>query len=143
MIKRIGYRLFVTLLSMFYCLFAFADGDSDLFKYNQGKLDVNFQDMVQVESEFFENSQEFLINLSEHSNLQFATQPNDEDPSLSKGFEFRDIDLLAFGTGLCCPPVGFFIFAVNPNKSYEQKVSFWMGCATSGTFVIVSSVINN
>ncbi|MGB3468652.1 MAG: hypothetical protein WBA74_25430 [Cyclobacteriaceae bacterium] len=45
----------------------------------------------------------------------------------TEGFSIDDMDWGSFAWGLLCCPIGFFVVAINGNKSKEQKTSFWIG----------------
>lgn len=45
----------------------------------------------------------------------------------TEGFTFDDMDWGSFAWGILCCPIGFFVVAINGNKSQDQKASFWIG----------------
>ena len=42
-------------------------------------------------------------------------------------FSMDEMDWGAFAWGLLCCPIGFFVVAINGNKTQDQKTSFWIG----------------
>jgi len=53
-------------------------------------------------------------------------------------FGIDDMDWGSFAWGFCCFPVGFFVVAINGNKSSDQKLSFWIGTGVSTVFTAIS-----
>jgi|GEM_PF-1842346 len=54
-------------------------------------------------------------------------------------FGLGDMEWGPFAWGFCCWPVGFFVVAINSNKSKNEKLSFWIGAAVSVVFSAIGS----
>ncbi len=55
-------------------------------------------------------------------------------------FGLDDMEWGPFAWGFCCWPVGFFVVAINSNKSKNEKLSFWIGTAVSVVFSAIGSL---
>lgn len=55
-------------------------------------------------------------------------------------FGLDDMEWGPFAWGFCCWPVGFFVVAINSNKSKNEKLSFWIGTCVSVVFSGISGL---
>lgn len=55
-------------------------------------------------------------------------------------FGFDDMEWGPFAWGFCCWPVGFFVVAINSNKSKNEKLSFWIGMGVSAVLSAIGSL---
>ena len=52
-------------------------------------------------------------------------------------FGMDEMEWGPFAWGFCCWPVGFFVVAINSNKSKNEKLSFWIG---TGVSIVLSAI---
>lgn len=48
-----------------------------------------------------------------------------------------DMEWGSFAWGFCCWPIGFFVVAINSDKSKDEKLSFWIG---TGVSIVLSAI---
>jgi hypothetical protein len=53
-------------------------------------------------------------------------------------FGLGEMEWGSFAWGFCCWPVGFFVVAINSNKSQNEKISFWIGMGVSVVLTAIS-----
>jgi len=102
--------------------------------------------MVELESEF--ESLTILDQYVEESNGITYTELStlnlfddyDSKYTASSGQDVvSSMDWGAFAWGFCCCPIGFFVVAVNSDKSQDEKMSYWIGVIVSSILSIISS----
>ena len=54
-------------------------------------------------------------------------------------FTIDDMDWGSFAWGFCCCPIGFFVVAINDDKTQEQKTSYWIGVIAGVVLDVISS----
>lgn len=59
----------------------------------------------------------------------------------SQGFDWNNFDWGSGLWGFLCCPIGFFVVAVNKNKTKDQKISFWIGVAAGAVLSAITSPI--
>ena len=111
--------------------------NKDLFKYDQKSLDQEFSTINQLEETIVSAEINSPESIQEKDAILYAELLadgyNSSSPS-EMNFNASMIDWASFGWGLCCFPLGFIMVAIDPSKTYEQKISYWLGC---GTFAII------
>jgi hypothetical protein len=75
----------------------------------------------------------------------FTTSSNSSELFAQHGlqqsaFGLDDMEWGPFAWGFCCWPVGFFVVAINSNKSKNEKLSFWIGTGVSVVLSAISSL---
>lgn len=128
------------LLSAFIGLNAFAT-TGDLFNLNIDELNGEFQELALLEEAVAGNPALTFNNaVSQNlvgSNFHLADPEKAVDPYI---FQFE-----GFLWGFLCCPVGFFVVAVNKNKTKDVKLSYWWGVfayATLSVVVQVSAIVS-
>lgn len=137
MIKRLTFLIAVILVAQS----AFASA-ADLFSYDNDALQTEFAEIQQLEDYVVANGDLSLTEVQATSaevleginfNILETASP------VGAMFSIEDMDWGSFAWGFCCWPVGFFVVAINNNKTSDQKLSFWIGLGVS----VVLSVISN
>jgi hypothetical protein len=106
---------------------AFATVSADDFSYDAVAFETEMTSLNQLEQE---------VNLHGFSltEVQASDKWSNEFAGLGlqqAGWSIEDMDWGSFAWGFCCFPIGFFVVAINGNKSNDQKLSFWIGAIVS------------
>jgi hypothetical protein len=106
---------------------AFATVSADDFSYDAVAFETEMTSLNQLEQE---------VNLHGFSltEVQASDKWSNELAGLGlqqAGWSIEDMDWGSFAWGFCCFPIGFFVVAINSNKSNDQKLSFWIGAIVS------------
>lgn len=128
-------NLLLTLVLVATSLLANASNAS-LFQLNESDLNSEFSELNQLEL-IVENdaSMNFEMALTKNlisENMVFNNSLNTMQDDFVMQWE-------GFLWGFLCCPIGFFVVAVNKNKTKNDKLSFWIGVA-AGT--VVSAITN-
>ncbi|MFT6855580.1 MAG: hypothetical protein ACJA0X_001554 [Cyclobacteriaceae bacterium] len=59
----------------------------------------------------------------------------------TQGFDFSNFDIVSGLWGFLCCPIGFFVVAVNKDKSKDEKISFWLGVAVTTVISAATSPV--
>ncbi len=137
--KKLALLLSLFIVPLFYAS-ATTENPHNL---NKGQFEKDFQELKQLEAhvkgnasttyrEVKNNNPELLegINIAKSSNAK----------AMATGFSFSDIEWGPFAWGFCCAPVGFFVVAINDDKSKNEKISFWIGAGVSAVFSLISTI---
>lgn len=115
-----------------------ANGIENSFESHESVFDLeddfysDFAELDQLEKEVKENGlvdYDALVQSNPDllSNLNLTNLRTINSAEATEGFSFDDMDWGAFAWGLLCCPIGFFVVAINGNKTSDQKASFWIG----------------
>lgn len=102
------------------------------FQYDETAVIAEFQEVTELENTLLANN--FSLNAAPESPALAGYLSAMATPT---PFSIDDMDWTAFAWGFCCWPVGFFVVAINNNKTSDQKLSFWIGMGVS---VVVSAI---
>ncbi len=120
------------------CLFTASYASTNEFSYDKDDLAKDFEQVDKV-SQFLETTpatyEEITSNPVFSGNVELT-----KHIGLRPTFTLDDMDWGSFAWGFCCWPVGFFVVAINRDKSKEEKTSFWIGMAVSTILGIISNV---
>jgi hypothetical protein len=117
---------------------AFATVSADDFSYDAVAFETEMTSLNQLE-------QDVKLHGFSLTEAKTSEKWNNELAGLGlqhASWSIQDMDWGSFAWGFCCWPVGFFVVAINPNKSNDQKLSFWIGLVTNavvGAITVVSS----
>jgi len=108
--------------------------DEDI-AFNEEAFEAEFAELNNLEEAVLSNevasieeAAEMGYNMDNFNNLNAIAS--------AQGFSFDNMDWVSFAWGFFCCPVGFFVVAINKDKSSDEKTSFWIGA-------IISSVIGS
>lgn len=129
---------FLALNILFTTGVAAANGIENSFESYENVFDLeedfysDFAELDQLEQQIKENGlldYDALIKSNPEllSDLNLTNLRTINSVEATEGFSFDDMDWGSFAWGLLCCPVGFFVVAINGNKTSEQKASFWIG----------------
>jgi hypothetical protein len=139
MIKKIS---FIVVAFLMVAQAGFANG-SDLFSYDRSALESDFTEIQQLEDYVIANGNLSLAEVQNNS-VDVLTGINFEiletASPVGAMFSIEDLDWGSFAWGFCCWPVGFFVVAINDNKSSDQKLSYWIGLGVSVVLGAVGQV---
>ena len=96
------------------------------FQYDENLVTSEFQEVTALENSLLTNN--FSLNEVPESPALAGYLSAMATPA---PFSIDDMDWGAFAWGFCCFPVGFFVVAVNKNKTSDEKLSFWIGVGVS------------
>lgn len=112
-----------------------AEAYADAFAMDETSIQADFADLNQLESYVLAQGATVAVaaipaniipqNFDAHSGLN------------SPNFTIDSMDWGSFAWGFCCWPIGFFVVAINSNKSSDEKLSFWIG---TGVSVVLSGI---
>lgn len=113
---------------------AFATVSADDFSYDAVAFETEMTGLNQLEQD---------VNLNGFSLTEVKTSDkwSNELAGLGlqqAGWSIEDMDWGSFAWGFCCFPIGFFVVAINGNKSNDQKLSFWIGAGVSVVFSAIT-----
>ncbi len=128
--------LFITLLTLISSNTSFALSSADFEKDAtfDSQAIADLQAMESTVKAFDQNLSYSELIAEKPEAVKFLSLAGDEG---SGGFSIDQMDWGAFAWGFCCCPVGFFVVAVNKNKSSESKISYWIGWAAG---IVVNSI---
>ncbi len=122
---------------------AFAS-NSTLFSYDKQQLQDQFEVVDQLEA-FVAESNGMTYEEVTVANVTLAQMLQTDNVSanapMNPMFSVDDMDWGSFAWGFCCWPVGFFVVAINSNKTSDQKLSYWIGLGVSVILSTISNVI--
>jgi len=130
--KKIYMFLGFVLLSI-YC---FA-GNESLFSIDEDQLNNEFSSLNKLEQFLVENKvnsmnelsiNEFLTKEGININMMHVNAASDLD------FQWE-----GFLWGFLCCPVGFFVVAINEEKTRDDKISYWIGVAAGSIIGAITS----
>lgn len=135
------------LLSMIAMIFVFGSAfasNSTLFSYDKQQLQDQFEVVDQLEA-FVAESNGMTYEEVTVANVTLAQMLQTDNVSanapMNPMFSVDDMDWGSFAWGFCCWPVGFFVVAINSNKTSDQKLSYWIGLGVSVILSTISNVI--
>lgn len=131
--KKISSFLTVMLLGLGINVFATTAND---FDYDYEAHDAEFSEIAEVENAAITSG----LSFSEMSDEASPYNIEGFDLATSPHFSIDDMDWGAFAWGFCCWPIGFFVVAINSSKDSDQKLSFWIGAATSVVLSTISTL---
>lgn len=107
-------------------------GSADMFALDEQSLEQEFASLNALEN-FVVGNNHLSLNDIKQGNLFDLSAINTNSMGATSSSEFV-FQWEGFLWGFLCCPVGFFVIAVNQNKDYDQKLSYWIGVA-AGTFI--------
>lgn len=108
------------------------------FSYDKNSLTDQFSQIEQV-SNFVDQNGVTYSELSK--NPLFKGDMNlTNHISVKPNFSFDDMDWISFAWGFFCCPIGFFVVAIDDEKTKEEKTSFWIGVISSAVLSAISSI---
>ena len=112
-------------------------GQADLFDVNEQAINQEFSNLTQLENFVSTNNFVSLDEIAATNSYDLsAINVNSLSTSGQGDFSFAwDGFLWGF---LCCP-IGFFVVAINGDKSKDQKMSFWIGVGAGVLFSALTS----
>ena len=118
-------KLFTFIMALFLTASAVQANNADLFQLDEQTLKVEMAELDQLEEYVTENNLQW-------EDLQDIDKVNfDSSVSLmAADFSVDDMEWGSFAWGFCCP-VGFFVVALNDDKTQDEKLSFWIGTITA------------
>ncbi len=124
-------KIFTFLALFLVSILSLSASQSDLFSYNADEVEAQFQELNKLEN-YVLNTHDLNYNTIITSSVCLNSESSSSIGSSS--FSFDSMDWGAFAWGFCCCPIGFFVVAINDEKTSDQKASYWIG-------VVVSAVI--
>jgi len=130
-------KLFTFIMALFLTASAVQANNADLFQLDEQTLKVEMAELDQLEEYVTENNMQWedfqgidKINFDASASLMAAD------------FSFDNMDWISFAWGLICCPVGFFVVAINDDKTKDEKTSYWIGVIASVVLGGISSGIS-
>lgn len=129
-------KLFTLSLALLIGSTVFAKVQADDFAFDSQAFEIEMAALNQLELEVQQNNwsmsdlaaDDQLTSTFGNLNLQHAS------------FSVDNMDWNSFAWGFCCWPIGFFVVAINDNKSSDQKLSFWIGMGVNVVLGAISAV---
>jgi hypothetical protein len=124
------------LLTFCFALFAitmFAN-NAQLFSFDQNSLENQFAELSVLENTVLQNPAIDFNNAMQMSLIanNFFAANHFSSKQKNMVFEWE-----GFLWGFLCCPIGFFVVAVNSNKTKDNKTSYWIGVGAS---VVLSAI---
>ncbi len=117
--------LLCTMILLLVSTIAFSSApDDQLFSYDKQKVAEEFTELDQLEAFLVSN------NGADNADVPVSFQLSSlEQQSSPYGVQFglNDMDWISFAWGFLCCPVGFFVVAINDEKTRDEKTSYWIG----------------
>jgi len=130
-------KLFTFIMALFLTASAVQANNADLFQLDEQTLKVEMAELDQLEEYVTENNMQWedfqgidKINFDASASLMAAD------------FSFDNMDWISFAWGLICCPVGFFVVAINDDKTKDEKTSYWIGVIAGVVLGGISSGIS-
>ena len=111
------------------CLFALLSlstfaSQSSYFDFNEETLNAEFETLNTLEDAVLHHPDMTTTQAVEMNLMTIAQSANLPKRSNGETFAF---EWEGFLWGFLCCPVGLFTVAINKRKSYDNKISFWIG----------------
>lgn len=113
---------------------AYANVSANDFNYDATAFETEMVGLNQLEQDV--NMHGFTLSTVETSD-KWSTQIAGLGLQQAS-WSIDDMDWGSFAWGFCCFPIGFFVVAINSNKSNDQKLSFWIGTGVGVVFSAIS-----
>lgn len=115
---------------------AFATVTADDFSYDAVAFETEMTSLNQLEQDVHMNGFSLTdVRASDKWSAEFAGLGLQQS-----SWSIDDMDWGSFAWGFCCFPVGFFVVAINGNKTNDQKLSFWIGFGTGAVLGAISAI---
>ena len=112
-------------------------GNEALFSLDENQLNEEFSSLNKLEQYIIEN------NSSSMNDLNLAEFLAKEGINLNmmdvNALDDLDFQWEGFLWGFLCCPVGFFVIAINEEKTRDDKISYWIGVAVSSVISAISA----
>lgn len=115
---------------------AFA-GNTDLFNLNEDQLQNEFSELIHLEKAVDANPALTLETAISNNLVGDSFMAANALNNMQSDFVFQ---WEGFLWGFLCCPIGFFVVAVNKNKSKDNKISFWIGFAASSVLGTITQL---
>lgn len=126
-------KLLTLAFSLMLGVSAYANVSANDFSYDATAFETEMVGLNQLEQDV--NMHGFTLSAVEASD-KWSTQLAGLGLQQAS-WSINDMDWGSFAWGFCCWPIGFFVVAINSNKSNDQKLSFWIG---TGVSVVLSAI---
>ena len=138
-------RIFTIIIALGF-IFKASASNADLFSYDLSEINTELSDLEVVENVIAQNQNSTIDEINRkiiNNNLLNSSFDTNYKSSLMvrNAFTIDDMDWGAFGWGFCCWPVGLFVVATNNDKEQSQKKSYWIGCASSTVFSVITGLV--
>ncbi|MFY0685927.1 MAG: hypothetical protein JXQ90_02115 [Cyclobacteriaceae bacterium] len=96
-----------------------------------------FEELDDLEAYVMANE---ITDVSDIESWKFDVESLNTSNSIAsvQAFSMDNMDWASFAWGFFCCPIGFFVVAINKDKSSDQKTSFWIGAVVSSVLGTIS-----
>jgi len=129
-------KFFTFLVILLFTVFSLSASQSSLFSYNADELEAQFQELNELENNI-QNSHD--LNYDNLIGSGVCLNNSSTSGIESSSFSIDDMDWGAFAWGFCCCPIGFFVVAINDEKTNDQKLSYWIGVGVNVALNAIST----
>jgi hypothetical protein len=111
-------------------------GNAELFKVDESSINEKFSELTELENFVVSNNFISLNDIVEN-NVFDVSKININTMAANAGSSSLEFAWDGFLWGFLCCPIGFFVVAINDDKTTDQKTSYWIGVAAS---VVLSAI---